>query len=136
MGFLQSKDEVKVFINDEFPVFMQAIDTIEIDESRCRFTARSISSVFPNYKNTSGREQILCLLIDFAVRLLAYNSTGLTHINSENIVYLEKLDCDELVVDVKRIDTSISDNASTYQATVSDKNGTEIALSTASQIIE
>ena len=34
------------------------------------------------------------------------------------------------------VEIVISDNASTYQATVFNKNGTEIALSTASQIIE
>lgn len=136
MGFLQSADAVRTFINEEFPVFKNAVSAFEIDEKGCRVKFQNISDLLPVHQTGSGIEQIVCLLIDFSARLFAYYSTGSSHINNENISYLNIPESNEVIVSTQKMETSIAENAAAYRSTVLDEKGTEIALSMANQIIE
>ena len=136
MENLQSSEIVKKFIHDEFPAFETVIDTIEVDEKSSRFKIKNISDLLSIRQTGAGIEQLMCLLIDLSTRLCAYNSTGSSHINSENIVYLSAPEGKEFIVSTSRMETSLAESALTYQSTVLDEKGTEIVLSTANQIIE
>ena len=136
MEFLQSLDNVKKFIHDEFPVFENVIDTIELDKESSNIKIHNISVLFPSYQTRFGIEQFMCLFIDFSTRLFAYNSTGSSHINSENIIFLNVPEGNEFIISTSKMETSIAENALAYQSAVFDGKGTEIVLSTASQIIE
>ena len=136
MGFLESEDAVKGYINENFPAFAGVVRTVEMDENRCRIMVGNASEFFPMQKTEPGKEQLVLLLADFSTRLMAYHSTGSTCIGNENITYLGNPEGNEFVIETTRMSMTIAANAAAYRSVVLDQNGSEIAISTASQAIE